>query len=52
LGCAWQDVNSSAFVNVAWDGAVRAYQLETLVAAQLRQPGTGTELVAVAAQAS
>jgi GNAT superfamily N-acetyltransferase len=38
------------FVNVAWDGGVHAFLLDTLVAAQARRQGIGTALVAVAAR--
>ena len=38
------------FVNVAWDGAVHAFILDTLVAGTHRRHGIGTELVAVAAR--
>jgi GNAT superfamily N-acetyltransferase len=36
------------FVNVAWDGAVHAFVLDTLVTAAARRRGVGTALVAVA----
>ena len=36
------------FVNVAWDGGVHAFVLDTLVAAQARRRGVGVELVGVA----
>jgi GNAT superfamily N-acetyltransferase len=34
------------FVNVAWDGAVHAFVLDTLVAADARRRGIGTQLIA------
>jgi GNAT superfamily N-acetyltransferase len=36
------------FVNVAWDGAIHAFILDTLVAATHRRHGIATELVGVA----
>lgn len=36
------------FVNVAWDGGVHAFLLDTLVARAARRLGIGTRLVAVA----
>jgi hypothetical protein len=36
------------FVNVAWDGEVHAFVLDTMVAIAARHRGVGTELVAVA----
>jgi GNAT superfamily N-acetyltransferase len=36
------------FVNVAWDGAVHAFLLDTLVAEAGRHRGVGTRLVAIA----
>ncbi|MEU6821586.1 GNAT family N-acetyltransferase [Streptomyces atriruber] len=35
-----------AFVNVAWDGGVHAFLLDTVVAGRCRRQGVGTELVA------
>jgi len=37
------------FVNVAWDGGVHAFILDTIVSARRRRQGIGTRLVAVAA---
>ena len=37
------------FVNVAWDGAVHAFILDTIVSAGARRQGVGTQLIAVAA---
>ena len=36
------------FVNVAWDGGVHAFVLDTVVAAAWRRRGIATELVAIA----
>ena len=36
------------FVNVAWDGGVHAFLLDTVVAARARRRGVGTRLVAAA----
>jgi GNAT superfamily N-acetyltransferase len=36
------------FVNVAWDGAVHAFVLDTMVTSAARRRGVGTQLVAVA----
>jgi GNAT superfamily N-acetyltransferase len=36
------------FVNVAWDGGVHAFLLDTLVAGRAQRGGVGTRLVAVA----
>jgi GNAT superfamily N-acetyltransferase len=38
------------FVNVAWDGAVHAFLLDTLAAARVRRQGVGTRLVEVAVE--
>jgi GNAT superfamily N-acetyltransferase len=38
------------FVNVAWDGGVHAFLLDTLVAGPARHRGVGTGLVAMAEQ--
>jgi GNAT superfamily N-acetyltransferase len=48
--CAREDGELVGFVNVAWDGAIHAFVLDTLVTARLRRQGVGTELVAVAAR--
>lgn len=47
--CAWQDGELAGFVNVAWNGGVHAFILDTLVAAQARRCGIGTGLIAAAA---
>jgi len=38
------------FVNVAWDGAVHAFLLDTLTAATHARQGIGTQLVAIATE--
>jgi GNAT superfamily N-acetyltransferase len=49
--CARDDDGTLAgFVNVAWDGDVHAFILDTLVATAARRHGIGTRLVATAAQ--
>lgn len=48
--CAHQDGRLVGFVNVAWDGGVHAFVLDTLVAGDVRRRGIGAELVAVAAR--
>ena len=47
--CAHEGRDLVGFINVAWDGAVHAFLLDTLVAARVRRRGVGTSLVAVAA---
>jgi GNAT superfamily N-acetyltransferase len=47
--CAWQRGDLVGFVNVAWDGGVHAFILDTLVAARVRRRGIGTRLIADAA---
>jgi ribosomal protein S18 acetylase RimI-like enzyme len=46
--CARRDGELVGFVNVAWDGGVHAFILDTLTAAAARHHGIGTELVAIA----
>lgn len=46
--CARDGAQLVGFVNVAWDGAVHAFVLDTMVASSTRRHGIGTELVAVA----
>jgi GNAT superfamily N-acetyltransferase len=46
--CARLDGELVGFVNVAWDGDVHAFVLDTLVAGDRRHAGIGAELVAVA----
>jgi GNAT superfamily N-acetyltransferase len=48
--CAWQDRELVGFVNVAWDGGVHAFILDTVVAAPARRHGVGTGLVATATE--
>jgi GNAT superfamily N-acetyltransferase len=50
--CARQHSELVGFVNVAWDGAVHAFILDTLVAEGVRRQGVGAELVAVAVRES
>ena len=47
--CATRDGELTGFVNVAWDGGVHAFILDTLVAASARRQGIGTALVHLAA---
>jgi GNAT superfamily N-acetyltransferase len=46
--CARAEDDLVGFVNVAWDGGVHAFVLDTMVAARAGRRGIGTELVAVA----
>jgi GNAT superfamily N-acetyltransferase len=46
--CAREDGELVGFVNIAWDGGVHAFLLDTLVSAGVRRRGVGTKLVAVA----
>ncbi|MFD9735259.1 GNAT family N-acetyltransferase [Umezawaea sp. NPDC059074] len=46
--CAERDGELVGFVNVAWDGAVHAFLLDTLVTAAVRRHGVGRRLVATA----
>ncbi|MGQ4514678.1 GNAT family N-acetyltransferase [Streptomyces sp. DW26H14] len=48
--CAWADGALVGFVNVAWDGGVHAFVLDTVVARSLRSRGVGAELIATAAR--
>jgi len=48
--CARSDDRLVGFVNVAWDGGVHAFVLDTMVAQDMRETGVGTELVTAAAQ--
>ena len=47
--CAWEDGSRIGFVNVAWDGGVHAFILDTVVARHIRSRGVGAALVAIAA---
>jgi GNAT superfamily N-acetyltransferase len=40
------------FVNVAWDGGVHAFVIDTMVSANMRRRGVGARLVALAAAAA
>jgi hypothetical protein len=46
--CARDGEELVGFVNVAWDGAVHAFVLDTMVTSRVRRHGVGTEVVAVA----
>jgi GNAT superfamily N-acetyltransferase len=46
--CARDGGELVGFVNVAWDGAIHAFVLDTMVTAGVRRRGVGTQLVAVA----
>ena len=46
--CARRDGALIGFVNVAWDGGVHAFMLDTVVSAAAGRTGVGTKLVAVA----
>jgi hypothetical protein len=46
--CAREGSQLVGFVNVAWDGGVHAFLLDTLATARVRRGGVGTRLVAVA----
>jgi GNAT superfamily N-acetyltransferase len=46
--CAREGTDLVGFVNVAWDGQVHAFVLDTMVASSYGRRGIGTELVAVA----
>jgi ribosomal protein S18 acetylase RimI-like enzyme len=48
--CATRDSELVGFVNVAWDGGVHAFILDTLVSANARRDGIGTALVELATQ--
>ncbi|AXG81026.1 GNAT family N-acetyltransferase [Streptomyces paludis] len=47
--CAREDGSLVGFVNVAWDGGVHAFLLDTVVARHRRSRGVGAALVAAAA---
>lgn len=46
--CARDRGELVGFVNVAWDGAIHAFILDTLVTTRIRRRGAGTQLIAVA----
>jgi hypothetical protein len=48
--CAWAGEELVGFVNVAWDGGVHAFVLDTMVVARLHRRGVGETLVKVAAE--
>jgi ribosomal protein S18 acetylase RimI-like enzyme len=48
--CARQSGELAGFVNVAWDGGVHAFILDTLVSSRARHRGIGTNLIAAAAE--
>ncbi len=48
--CARDDEGLVGFVNVAWDGGVHAFILDTLVARRAQRQGIATRLVAIAAE--
>jgi GNAT superfamily N-acetyltransferase len=45
--CARDGADLVGFVNVAWDGGVHAFVLDTVVASGVRRCGVGTGMVAV-----
>src|SRR3954453_2251591 len=51
-GCARQDADLVGFVNVAWDGGIHAFLLDTAVAERVARRGVGTELVRLAVEHS
>ncbi|MFF8918773.1 GNAT family N-acetyltransferase [Streptomyces sp. NPDC015032] len=48
--CAREGGRLVGFVNVAWDGGVHAFVLDTMVAQDMRKTGVGTGLVTTAVQ--
>jgi GNAT superfamily N-acetyltransferase len=50
--CAFDDERLVGFVNVAWDGGVHAFVVDTLVAPHRRHTGVGRGMLAVAEQES
>jgi GNAT superfamily N-acetyltransferase len=48
--CARDGDGLVGFVNVAWDGGVHAFIIDTVTAARAQRQGVGTRLVEVAAQ--
>ncbi|MDT0613337.1 GNAT family N-acetyltransferase [Streptomyces lancefieldiae] len=50
--CAREDGRLVGFVNVAWDGGVHAFLLDTVVARRNRSQGVGAALVGAAAEGS
>ena len=47
--CAREGRDLVGFVNVAWDGGVHAFLLDTIVAVRAQRRGIGARLVAIAA---
>ncbi|MDQ3688708.1 MAG: GNAT family N-acetyltransferase, partial [Chloroflexota bacterium] len=45
--CAREGEELLGFVNVAWDGGIHAFILDTLVAGRAQRQGIGTELIKV-----
>jgi GNAT superfamily N-acetyltransferase len=50
--CARDAGELIGFVNVAWDGGIHAFILDTLVRARARRRGIGTRMIALAAEES
>ncbi|MBK5267164.1 MAG: GNAT family N-acetyltransferase [Acidimicrobiia bacterium] len=50
--CAYSGTELVGFVNVAWDGGVHAFVLDTLVKADMRHSGVGASLVAEATRSA
>jgi GNAT superfamily N-acetyltransferase len=50
--CARDGTDLVGFVNLAWDGGVHAFVLDTLAASRARRHGIGTALVARAVEAA
>lgn len=50
--CARRGDDLVGYVNVAWDGAIHAFILDTLVRSDARRQGVGAELVNVAVRES
>ncbi|HET7676830.1 MAG TPA: GNAT family N-acetyltransferase [Candidatus Limnocylindrales bacterium] len=48
--CAREGTELVGFVNVAWDGGLHAFILDTLVASRARRRGIGTKLVGIAVE--
>ncbi len=46
--CAYQDERLVGFVNLAWDGGIHAFLLDTTVHPDVRRQGIGVQLVAEA----
>ena len=46
----WDWRGQVGFVNVAWDGVVHAFILDTMVTGRVRRHGVGTRLVGVAVE--